>query len=234
MVNAVKSDFALKVALLLFISYLALGLLQAPSYLKIDPAASIYDPVASAVLFALILFPAAYWGVRINPEYLPILGHLLHRGKARLELFLRPILLALGLGALAFLVNLALSALFTWAGAPPTTQSYVLKFSLFDKVVSSASSGLWEETIFRLFLISVGVVVMRSRISSAILANLLFTFMHVVLQSPPYNPSALTIVFVIGLIYTKCFLDHGFEAAATCHGTMNFLVMILGPLLQIP
>lgn len=231
--NALKSDLALTAALLLSTSYLILGMLQAPSYLKIDPAASIWDPVAAAILFAIILFPAAYWGARIGPEYLPILGHLLRRGKSRPGPLLRPILFAVGLGTLGFLVNLALSALFTWAGAAPTAQSYVLKFSLFDKVVSSASSGLWEETIFRLFLISVGMAILKNKVSSAILANLLFTFMHVVLQSPPYNASALTIVFIIGLIYTKCFLDHGVEAAATCHGTMNLLVMILGPLVKI-
>lgn len=224
----------MKAAFLLFVSYLVLGLLQAPSYLKIDPAASIYDPVLAAFLFAAILFPAAYWGAILNPRYLPILRRLLDRKRSPPDGIARPLLFAAGLGALAFLLNVSLSAVFTWAGAAPTAQSYVLKFSFFDKVVSSSSAGLWEETIFRLFLISAGIAILKGKTSSALIANLLFTSMHIVFQNPPYNPSALTIVFVIGLLYTKCFLDKGLEAAATCHGMMNFLVMTLGPLLQIP
>ena len=75
------------------------------------------------------------------------------------------------------------------------------------------------------------MAVVRSRLASVISANLLFTLMHVIFQNPPYNLPALIIVFLIGLFYTKCYLDRGLESAVACHAIMNLLVMTLGALL---
>lgn len=221
--------FAVKSALLIFSAYLVFGLLQAPSYLKIDPETTIWESITSVVIFSGIILPAAYWGARIDPESLPILSGLLGREAPDRRRWLVSLSYGLVLAAIAFLINISLSLAFTEFWAAPTSQDYILDFSILDKVAVAISSGIWEETIFRFFLISALVPLIRSRIGSALVANSLFTVMHVVLQDPPYNLPALTVVFVIGLVYTKCFLDRGVGSAATCHAGMNLLSMILGP-----
>lgn len=223
-----KTRFAVKVAVLLLTFYLAFGFLQVPSYLKIDTTATIPDAMISVILFAALLFPAAYWGAKLSPENLPIISRLLGHEKTVIRELSRRILPVMGFAVLAFTLNVSLSVLFSWAWIPPTTQDYVLQFSIYDKVVSSVSAGIWEETIFRLFLISAALMIMRRKVPAVLLANLFFTLMHAVFQQPPYNAPALTVVFVIGLIYTKCFLDKGLGSAIACHAAMNLLSMTLG------
>lgn len=220
----------LKAAILLLALYLVFSLLQATSYPKIFPEGTIWDGVTSSILFAAILFPASYMGTRISPARLPLISRFFvgnHRGTAPSRVLLG----ALTLAVVALILNVSLSIIFSWAWVEPTSQSYVANLTLAEKIGASVSAGIWEETIFRLFLISALLVFIKNKIVSVILANLLFTLMHLVFQSPPYNAPALIIVFSIGLLYSKCYVDNGLESAAICHAGMNFLVMILGSLL---
>jgi hypothetical protein len=219
---------ALKVTLVITCLYFALGLLQAPTYLKIDEQATMKDALLGVTLFAALLLPAAYFGSREDPDRLPVFHAWLTRSSSWLERTRERILPALGLGAVAFALNLGLSALFRVIWLPPTTQDYVLRFSLLDKIATSASSGLWEETVFRLFLISAFFLLIKNRTISLLAANTLFALMHAVLQDPPYNPPALVIVFALGLIYSASYERYGLESAALSHGVMNFLAMTLG------
>ncbi len=219
---------ALKATLVITCVYIALALLQTSSYLKMDEQATMEDAVLGVALFTALLFPAAYFGSREDPGRLPLLMGWLKGSRALSRQAGERILPALGLGVIAFVLNLGLSALFRVIWFPPTTQEYVLRFNILDKIAASASSGLWEETVFRLFLISALCLVLRRRTISLLAANTLFALMHVVLQDPPYNPPALVIVFALGLIYSVSYEKYGLESAALSHGTMNFLAMTLG------
>jgi hypothetical protein len=220
----------LRVALVLVVLYLTLGLLQATSILKIDVSATIMDSLIGLLLFAALLFPAAFTGARLAPEAIPTLRALPERASERVAV-LRKLSWGILFGAGGFLVNVGLSALFVGLWTAPTTQDYVMEFSLVEKIGASASSGIWEETVFRLFLISAILMVVRHRYLAALAANTAFTLMHLIFQHPPYNIPALTIVFLIGLIYTKAYLDHGLESAIAAHASMNFLSMTLGLLI---
>ncbi len=228
--KAIERGSPAKASLLLLIGYLVFGILQAPSYPKIDPEWTVVDALVGIALFALLLLPAAFTGARLNPDKLPILNGLLgHRLRAKdLASKLLPAIL---LAFVAFSMNAFLSASFSALGSPPTSQDYILQFTLVEKIAASASSGIWEETIFRLFIISAVLIVMRSRTAAAIISNLLFAAMHVVFQQPPYNLPALVIVFVIGLVYTRCFFSYGLESSVVCHAAMNLLAMTLGLML---
>jgi membrane protease YdiL (CAAX protease family) len=218
-----------KVAFVLVVSYLAFSLLQATSYTKIFPDATIWDSLFGSLLFAALLFPTAYTGAKESPEQVRVIPRLFGRdpGVGPVGIILPAVSFAL----IAFVLNVSLSLIFGQFWVEPTAQEYVVELTLLEKIGASISAGIWEESIFRLFLISVLILILKNRMVSVVLSNLLFTLLHVVFQSPPYNAPALVIVFVIGLIYTKTYLDHGLESAIMCHATMNFLAMVLGPLL---
>ncbi len=226
-----KTEPELKVALVLLASYLAFGILQVPSYLKMEPPFTLVDSLVSLSLFAALLFPAAYAGSRMNPASVVFIQRLICHGRSVPGHVLRRVLLALVLALLAFCINLGLTALFTRVWTPPTTQDYIHSFNLFDKMAASISSGLWEETIFRFFLFSAALSVLKRRLPAVLLSNLVFTLMHAVFQQPPYNLSALTIVYLLGLVYSKCYTDQGLEPAVICHAAMNLLTMTLGLML---
>ena len=221
----------LKASLLLLVLYLAFSLLQATSYPKIFPEGTLWDGVTSSILFAALLLPASYMGTKISPDEIPLISRLFAGNRSRGPRPSRVLLWALTLAAIAFILNVSLSIIFGWAWVEPTAQEYVANLTLAEKIGASISAGIWEETIFRLFLISALLIFIKDRTVSVILANLLFTLMHLVFQSPPYNAPALVIVFTIGLLYSKCYVDNGLESAAVCHAGMNFLAMTLGSLL---
>ncbi len=224
-----KTGFAFKSSIILLALYIVFGLLQAPSYLKVDPQASLSESLASVFIFSGILLPCAYWGARIEPEGLPILANFLEQRKTGMKPVVKTILFGLGFAVLAFAANVIITFLFQEFWLAPTTQDYVLKFSLLDKLTTSISSGIWEETIFRLFLIGALSSLFRTRIGGVLVANGIFTYMHVIFQDPPYNLPALIIVFIIGLVYSRCFLERGLGSAITCHAGMNLLSMLLAP-----
>lgn len=220
----------MKPTALLVISYVVVGLLQTPAYLKIDSSATLKDGLLATALFAALLFPAAYLGTGLDPKRVPVLSRGL-RGGGTVEELARMLSWTLALAVVAFGINVVLSGLFSWAWIAPTAQDYVARFSIFDKIVTALSSGIWEETVFRLFLIPAGVALLGHKRVASLAANFLFTSMHLVFQSPPYNPPALVVVFAIGLVYTKCYLDKGLESAILCHAAMNLLTMTVGVLL---
>jgi hypothetical protein len=215
-------------------SYLVLGLLQIPAYVRTGLALDFWDALGGVLLFGAILLPAAYMGLRLMPEKLPILTRLLKTGEANPREIAAKLAPGLAIAALAFALNISLSALFSQFWIAPTSPEYVSGFLPFDKVVTSFSAGVWEETVFRCFLVGSLLALLKRKAPAALLANLLFTLMHVVLQDPPYNVPALTIVFVIGLTYTKCYLDYGLESAMICHAAMNLFSMVLATLLWLP
>ncbi len=221
---------SLETAALLVAAYAVVGLLQTPAYLKIDASAKAQDGLLATMLFAALLFPAAYLGSGLDPKSLPVLSRAL-RDRGWIEELAQRLPWTLAFAVVAFVVNVAMSGLFSWAWIAPTTQDYVARFSIFDKVVTALSSGIWEETVFRLFLISAGATLLGKKRVAALAANLLFASMHLVFQNPPYNLPALAVVFTVGLIYTKCYLGKGLESAIACHATMNMLTMTVGMLL---
>ena len=225
-----KIQPSLETAALLTAAYVVVGLLQTPAYLKIDSSATLEDGLLATLLFAALLFPAAYLGSRFDPRHLPVLSRAFG-GRGWIEELAQRLPWTLALAVVAFAVNVVMSGLFSWAWVPPTAQDYVARFSIFDKVITALSSGIWEETVFRLFLISAGAALLGRRRVAALSANLLFAAMHLVFQNPPYNLPALAVVFTIGLIYTKCYLDKGLESAMVCHAVMNLLTMTVGMLL---
>ncbi len=210
-------------------AYLVVGLLQTSALLKMDPDATPLDALLASVLFAALLFPTTYLASGIDPERLPMLSRVLRDRRSILKLA-RILPYALGLGVLAFAVNVALSGLLSRVWMPPTTQEYVRDLSILEKFLTALSSGIWEETIFRLFLVSAIFAALGRRTISYLVPNLMFALMHLVFQNPPYNPPALLVVFAIGLVYTKSYLDRGLETAIVCHATMNFLTMTVGML----
>lgn len=218
-----------KVAAVLVLAYLVFSLLQATSYSKIFHEGTIWDSLFGTFLFAALLFPTSYTGARGSPEQVRLIPRLFGEGIDTDPI--RFIIQAFSFAIIAFALNVSLSLIFGEFWIEPTAQEYVVELTLLEKIGASASAGIWEESIFRLFLISILIIIVKKRIVSVILSNLLFTMLHMVFQSPPYNAPALIIVFLIGLIYTKTYLDHGLESAIACHAAMNFLAMLLGPLL---
>jgi len=206
-------------------SYVIFAILQSPSYSKIDPSIGAVDVAYVICSFTLILAPAAYFGLRVDPSRVKLATGTWRNLPAGIVSFLSPAILA---AFVAFLLNAGLSILFAKFWIAPTSQSYVIKFTVLEKIANSASAGIWEETVFRLFLLSSTLALIRSVLGSVILSNTVFTLLHAFLQQPPYNLPALTIVFVIGLVYSMCYLRWGLESAMACHGTMNLLSMTLG------
>ena len=215
-----------RTAITIVLAYIIFAFLQAPSFSKIDPSAKPADILYFISTFTIILVPAAYFGVKADPGRIRLTSKSWHDLPAFLY---SPLLPALGLAFLAFSLNAGLSVLFTKVWTAPTSQSYVLSFNLLDKIANSGSAGIWEEAVFRLFLLSSILALTRSKLVSVTVSDILFTIPHAFLQQPPYNAPALVIVFIIGLIYSFCYLRWGLESAMACHGAMDLFSMTLGP-----
>lgn len=110
---------------------------------------------------------------------------------------------------------------------------------LLTRVVMSLGAGVWEETIFRLLLLT-GLALLGERvlglrrglavIVALAISSLLFSAVH---HIPPYGDplrvGVFTFRFLAGICFGLLFLFRGFAVAAYTHALYDIYVLILHP-----
>lgn len=108
-----------------------------------------------------------------------------------------------------------------------------VKMNLIDKLVMSAGAGLYEELVFRLFLMG-GLYMLAARVLSlprfvsatlaVVASSLIFSAVHHITE--PFTMSAFSFRFFAGLLFAFIFQVRGLAVAAYTHFLYDVYVMV--------
>jgi membrane protease YdiL (CAAX protease family) len=122
--------------------------------------------------------------------------------------------------------SIGLGGLLSAAGAPA-------QMGFLDKLVMSAGAGLYEEIVFRLFLMGgmffaltrlLGVPRVMSAVLAVVASSVIFSAAHHLTE--PFTMSAFTFRVVAGMLFAALFQLRGFAVAAYTHCFYDVWVMV--------